>query len=105
MSKKDKYQWTTSIFHYLGKAGEWTTGYFETKKEAIDDLVREGISGFIVLENPEIEGDIQDIEFIGIAKDSVGNVVVSQMVGCEQAEALYWEEVFDIWKKDFEVFS
>lgn len=35
------------------------TGYLETKKAAIGYLIGEGTSGFILLDNPASEGDIQ----------------------------------------------
>ncbi|WP_257141315.1 hypothetical protein [Bacillus wiedmannii] len=36
---------------------------------AIDDLIREGISGFILLYNPNEEGGIQEVEYIKIIRD------------------------------------
>ncbi|MFE6707577.1 hypothetical protein ACFVEL_21865 [Bacillus thuringiensis] len=59
MGAEVKYQWTTSIFNYKAKGEEWTTGYLETKEAAIDDLIGEGTSGVILLDNPDSEGDIQ----------------------------------------------
>ncbi|QWG92864.1 hypothetical protein [Bacillus mycoides] len=100
MNGKVKYKWTTSIFN---KGEEWTTGYFETRILAIDDLIREGTSGFILLDNPESEGDIQDIEFIKIAKDKQENVIVSEIICYEKAKTLYYEGAFDTWKERFEL--
>ncbi|MGQ4672278.1 hypothetical protein ACUIJ5_30860 (plasmid) [Bacillus toyonensis] len=50
-----KYQWTTSIFNYKGKGEEWITGYLETEEAVIGDLIGEGTSGFILLDNPIVK--------------------------------------------------
>ncbi|WP_227493895.1 hypothetical protein [Bacillus cereus] len=86
MGGEVKYQWTTSLFNYKGKGIEWTTGYLETKEAAIGDLIREGTSGFILLDNPNSEGDIQEVEFIKIIKDEKGNAIVSEVISNEKAE-------------------
>ncbi|AXR20242.1 hypothetical protein DPQ26_13085 [Bacillus sp. E25] len=101
MRAEVKYQWTTSIFNYKDKGEEWTTGYLETKEAAIGDLIIEGTSGFILLDNPDSEGDIQEVEFIKIIRDEKGNHIVSEVISNETAEKLYFDRAFEAWKEDF----
>ncbi|MEM5673678.1 hypothetical protein AAHB54_32155 [Bacillus cereus] len=86
MGAEVKYRWTTSIFNYKGKGEEWITGYLETKEAASGDLIVEGTSGFILLDNPDSEGDIQEVEFIKIIKDEKGNAIVSEVISDETAK-------------------
>ncbi|EFI65115.1 MULTISPECIES: hypothetical protein [Bacillus] len=101
MGAEVKYRWTTSIFNYKGKGEEWTTGYLETKEAARSDLIAEGTSGFILLDNPDSEGDIQEVEFIKIIKDEKGNAIVSEVISDETAGKLYFDKAFEVWKEDF----
>lgn len=96
MSQIDKYQWRTSIFNYKGTGREWTTGFVRTKQEAINDLIDERMSGFILLDNPESEGDIQDIEFIKITKDEKGNFIVSEFIFDEKAFSLFEKGAYEV---------
>ncbi|MCU4991136.1 hypothetical protein OCF10_19660 [Bacillus cereus] len=55
---------------------------FRTKEAAIGD---QGTSGFILLDNPNSEGDIQEVEFIKIIKDEKGNAIVLEVIRNEKA--------------------
>ncbi|WP_257144212.1 hypothetical protein [Bacillus cereus] len=88
---------TEPLFNYKGKVGEWTTGYLDTKEAAIGDLIREGTSGFILLDNPNDE-----VEFIKIIKDEKGKATVSEVISNKKAEKLYFDKAFESRKEDFE---
>ncbi|MDF9614242.1 hypothetical protein P5763_19555 [Bacillus cereus] len=53
------------------------------------------------MDNPDSEGDIQEVEFIKIINDEKGNAIVSEVISDETAGKLYFDKAFEVWKEDF----
>lgn len=53
------------------------------------------------MDNPDSEGDIQEVEFIKIIKDEKGNTIVSEVISNEAAKKLYFDQAFESWKECF----
>lgn len=98
MNTAENYQWTVRSFNVLGI--ESTSGYLSSRDEAIDFILDDGKSAFLLLVNPEDERVKKSIEYIKVVKNEEGKFIVEEINNKEEVIAMYHycyceEEYFD----------
>ncbi|MGH0589696.1 hypothetical protein ACQVQY_27185 [Bacillus mycoides] len=97
-NKTGDYQWTVRSFNVLGI--ESTSGYLSSRDEAIDFILDDGKSAFLLLVNTEDERVNKSIEYIKVVKNEEGKFIIEEVNNKEEVIAMYHycyceEEYFD----------